>query len=90
MIATAQSVGPDGEVFCVSGRIFCRSNGSGQIRPGPYGDGVFVEDMRILSSLVLTLDGEEPRALGGYPLGSGSARFSARAPTSGASQIRRC
>ncbi len=77
MVATAPSVGPSSDVTCVSGRTFCRSTASGQIRPGPYGDGVFVEDTRILSSLVLTLNGEEPHALGGYPLGPGSARFSA-------------
>jgi hypothetical protein len=35
-----------------------------------------VEDTRILSALVLTLNGEEPHALGGYPLGPGAARFS--------------
>jgi glycogen debranching enzyme len=77
MVAAAQSVGPLGEVTCVSGRTFCLSTASGQIRPGPYGDGVFVEDTRILSALVLTLNGEEPHALGGYPLGPGAARFSA-------------
>jgi glycogen debranching enzyme len=71
-------------VTCVSGRSFCRSAASGQIRPGPYGDGVFVEDTRILSALLLTLDGEEPLALGGYPLGSGTARFSACAHVGGA------
>ena len=77
MAAALQSVGPHGEVTCVSGRTFCVSTASGQIRSGPYGDGVFVEDTRFLSSLVLTLDGEEPHALGGYPLGPGTARFSA-------------
>ncbi len=76
MGAAAQSVGPHGEVTCVNGRTFCLSTASGQIRPGPYGDGVFVEDTRILSALVLTLNGEEPHALGGYPLGMRSARFS--------------
>lgn len=76
MVVAAQSVGPHGEVTCVSGRTFCLSTASGQIRPGPYGDGVFVEDTRILSALVLTLDGAEPHALGGYPLGPGAARFS--------------
>lgn len=76
MSAQAQSLGPHGEVTCVNGRTFCLSTASGQIRPGPYGDGVFVEDTRILSGLVLTLNGEEPHALGGYPLGLGSARFS--------------
>ncbi|MEX2550841.1 MAG: glycogen debranching N-terminal domain-containing protein [Nitriliruptoraceae bacterium] len=72
-----QSVGPQGEVTCVSGRTFCLSTASGQIRPGPYGDGVFVADTRMLSALVLTLNGEEPHALGGYPRGPGAARFSA-------------
>ncbi len=76
MAAITQSIGPHGEVTCVSGRTFCLSTASGQIRPGPYGDGVFVEDTRILSSLVLTLNGDEPHALGGYPLGPGTARFS--------------
>ncbi len=76
MAAPAQSIGPHGEVTCVSGRTFCLSTASGQIRPGPYGDGVFIEDTRILSSLVLTVNGEEPHALGGYPLGPGTARFS--------------
>jgi glycogen debranching enzyme len=84
MVAAAPSVGPDGEVTCVSGRTFCQSTASGQIRPGPYGDGVFVEDTRVLSALVLTLDGEEPHALGGYPLGPGAARFSACAHVGGA------
>ncbi len=84
MVAVAQSVGPHGEVTCVSGRTFCLSTASGQIRPGPYGDGVFVEDTRILSALVLTLNGEEPHALGGYPLGLGAARFSACAHVGGA------
>ncbi len=77
MVVAAQSVGPHGEVTCVSGRTFCLSTASGQIRPGPYGDGVFAEDTRILSALVLTLNGQEPHALGGYPLGPGAARFSA-------------
>jgi glycogen debranching enzyme len=77
MVAEVHPVGPHGEVTCVSGRTFCLSTASGQIRPGPYGDGVFVEDTRILSALVLTLNGEEPHALGGYPLGPGAARFSA-------------
>ena len=67
------------EVVCVSGRTFCLSTASGQIRPGPYGNGVFVEDTRILSALILSVNGEEPRALGGYPLGQGAARFSAGA-----------
>jgi len=77
MVVAVQSIGPQGEVTCVSGRSFCRSSLSGQIRPGPYGDGVFVEDTRMLSALVLTLDGQEPHALGGYPLGPGTANFSA-------------
>lgn len=67
------------EVVCVSGRTFCLSTASGQIRPGPYGNGVFVEDTRVLSALILSVNGEEPRALGGYPLGQGAARFSAGA-----------
>jgi glycogen debranching enzyme len=79
MAAATGSVGPLGEVTCVSGRTFCLSTASGQIRSGPYGDGVFVEDTRILCTLVLTLNGEEPHALGGYPLGPGAARFSAYA-----------
>ena len=83
MVAAAPSVGPHGEVTCVSGRTFCLSTASGQIRPGPYGDGVFVEDTRILSALVLTLDGDEPHALGGYALGPGAARFSACAHVAG-------
>ena len=77
MVTAAHGVGPQGEVTCVNGRTFCRSTASGQIRPGPYGDGVFVEDTRILSALVLTVNGEEPHALGGYALGPGAARFSA-------------
>ena len=76
-MAAAQPLGPQGEVTCVAGRTFCLSTASGQIRPGPYGDGVFVEDTRILSSLVLALDGREPQALGSHPSGPGAARFSA-------------
>jgi glycogen debranching enzyme len=76
MAAALQAVGPHGEVTCVAGQTFCRSTASGQIRPGPYGNGVFIADTRILSALVLTVDGEEPHGLGGYPLGPGAARFS--------------
>lgn len=76
-MATTPPRGPQGAVTCVAGRTFCLSTGSGQVRPGPYGDGVFVEDTRILSSLVLTLDGHEPHALGSHPSGPGAARFSA-------------
>jgi len=76
MVAAEESVGPLGEVICVAGRTFCLSTASGQIRPGPYGDGVFVADTRMLSALVLTLNGREPHTLGGYPLGPGVARFS--------------
>ena len=44
MPGAPQSLGPGGDVTCVAGRTFCRSRVSGQIRPGSYGDGVFVDD----------------------------------------------
>ncbi|MFP4636443.1 MAG: glycogen debranching N-terminal domain-containing protein [Nitriliruptoraceae bacterium] len=76
MVAVSPAVGPLGEVICVTGRSFSLSSASGQIRPG-QDHGVYRDDIRMLSTLVLTLDGVEPHPLGGYPIGSGAARFSA-------------
>jgi glycogen debranching enzyme len=76
-MSMAQPGGWGGDVTCVAGRTFCLSSASGQIRPGLYGDGVFVDDTRVLSTVVLTLNGAEPVALGGHPSGPGAAHFSA-------------
>ncbi len=76
MVAVNPASGPHGEVICVTGRSFCLSGASGQIRPG-FEDGVYRDDTRMLSTMLLTLDGVEPHPLGGYPIGSGAARFSA-------------
>ncbi len=76
MVATGSALGPHGEVVCVTGRNFCLSSASGQIRPG-FEHGVYRDDTRLISTLRLTLDGVEPHPLGGYPIGSGAARFSA-------------
>ncbi|MCC5947819.1 MAG: hypothetical protein JJT89_05120 [Nitriliruptoraceae bacterium] len=67
--------GPIGEVTCVAGRLFCLSATSGQIRLD-YDHGVYLDDTRLLSSLVLRVDGTEPHPLGGYPIGRGGAHFS--------------
>jgi hypothetical protein len=54
----------------------CLSDEDGQIRPGGAG-GVFVEDRRLLSELVLEVDGAEPSPLS-YELGGGAEnRFEA-------------
>ncbi len=76
MVAVNSAPGPHGEVICVTGRSFCHSGSSGQIRPG-FEHGVYRDDTRLISTLLLTLDGVEPHPLGGYPIGAGAARFSA-------------
>ena len=76
MDPVSAGLGPHGEVICVTGRTFCLSSASGQIRPG-HEHGVYRDDTRMLSTLLLTLDGVEPHPLGGYPIGAGAARFSA-------------
>lgn len=75
-MTTYPSLGPMGEVTCVSGQTFCRSGASGQIRPG--GDqGIYIQDTRMVSTLLLRVNGVDPTPLGGYPTGRGAARFSA-------------
>ena len=68
----APSLGPLGEVTCVAGQTFCLSAASGQILPGSD-QGVYIRDTRVLSMLVLRINGAAPTALGGYPLGPGAA-----------------
>jgi glycogen debranching enzyme len=82
MVAPGPSLGPHGEVTCVAGRTFCLSSASGQIRPG-HDHGLYLDDTRTLTTLLVTLDGIEPQPLGGYPLGPGAARFSACASPRG-------
>lgn len=74
-MSSAPSIGPFGEVTCVSGQTFCLSGTSGQIRPGSD-QGIYIRDTRVLSTLLLRIDGSEPQALGSNPLGPGAARFS--------------
>jgi glycogen debranching enzyme len=76
MVTVDAAPGTHRDVVCVTGRTFGLSGGSGQIRPG-RDDGIYRDDTRRLSSLLLTLDGVEPQPLGGHPIGSGAARFSA-------------
>jgi glycogen debranching enzyme len=75
MTRSAPSLGPLGEVTCVSGQTFCLSGHSGQIRPGTD-QGIYMGDTRMLSTLLLRVDGREPQVLNGHPLGPGAARFS--------------
>jgi glycogen debranching enzyme len=76
MAPVGSPMGPHGSVVCVTGRTFCLSGASGQIRSGRE-DGVYRDDTRMLNTMLLTLDGAEPLPLGGYPIGAGGARFSA-------------
>lgn len=76
MVTVDVAQGMHGDVVCVTGRTFGLSGASGQIRPG-RDDGIYRDDTRKLSTVLLTLDGVEPQPLGGYPIGSGAARFSA-------------
>jgi len=76
MAKTAPGTGPLGEITCVEGQTFCISGISGQIRPG--GDeGLYIIDTRVLDTLVLHIDGQEPRVLLGRRVGSATARFTA-------------
>jgi glycogen debranching enzyme len=77
------AAGPLGQVTVVSGTTFCLSGPSGQIRPGGE-HGVYVGDTRMLHTLLLRVDGAEPLALGGNPVGPGGVRFTSCVHVGGA------
>jgi glycogen debranching enzyme len=66
----------------VDGQTFCLSAADGRILPGGN-HGLFIRDTRMLSSLLVRINGEHPTDLGGYPLGPGAARFTACAMANG-------
>jgi glycogen debranching enzyme len=61
------------EVVCVARDSFCLSASSGQVVDGDQG--LFIRDTRVLSRLVLQLNGRAPSALTGTIVGGGAARF---------------
>lgn len=74
MARTTPGSGPLGELTCVEGQTFCISGVSGQVRPG--GDqGLYIIDTRVLSTLLLFIDGLEPQVLLGRRIGANAARF---------------
>lgn len=62
------------EVTCVFSDAFAISGSNGQIKPGRY-QGLYLRDTRVLSGLVLTLEGREPSLLHGRAIGPRAARF---------------
>ncbi|GAB3969018.1 glycogen debranching N-terminal domain-containing protein [Actinoallomurus acanthiterrae] len=61
---------------CVAAPAVWLSPRGGQLTGGA--DGLYVADRRVLSRLVLTLDGAEPEPVGATPLGADGARFTAK------------
>ncbi|MEX0657519.1 MAG: glycogen debranching N-terminal domain-containing protein [Egibacteraceae bacterium] len=74
MARTTPDTGPLGELTFVEGQTFCISGVSGQIRAG--GDqGLYIIDTRVLDSLLLYVDGQEPQVLHGRRIGANAGRF---------------
>jgi glycogen debranching enzyme len=69
--------GPSGTVTLVQGSAFCISAANGDIRPHTP-DGLYFRDVRIVSTLELTINGEAPDALSGTTTDPFSAAFVAR------------
>ncbi|WP_433173001.1 glycogen debranching N-terminal domain-containing protein [Actinoallomurus sp. CA-150999] len=61
---------------CVAAPAIWLSPPGGQLTGGA--DGLYVADRRVLSRLVLTLDGAEPEPVDATPLGADGARFTAK------------
>jgi hypothetical protein len=68
-------------VTCVAAPATWLSGPSGQLRGGA--DGLYVDDRRVLSRLVVTVDGAEPVPVHVRRTGAGSARFTAVLPELG-------
>ncbi|HUH07126.1 MAG TPA: glycogen debranching N-terminal domain-containing protein [Egibacteraceae bacterium] len=68
------TTGPLGEVTCVAADTFCVSGSSGQIRRGSE-QGLFIRDTRILSLLLLRINGTEVQPLLGQRVGASAACF---------------
>ena len=62
------------EVTCVYADAFCISGSNGQIKPGRY-QGLYLRDTRVLSQLMLRVNGTEPPLLHGRAIGPRAARF---------------
>jgi glycogen debranching enzyme len=69
--------GPGGTVTLVQGSAFCISAANGDIRPHTP-DGLYFRDVRIVSTLELTVNGEAPDPLAGTTTDPFSAAFVAR------------
>jgi glycogen debranching enzyme len=69
--------GPGGTVTLVQGSAFCISASNGDIRPHTP-DGLFFRDVRLVSTLELTVNGEVPDCLAGTTTDPFSAAFVAR------------
>lgn len=73
-------------VTCVAAPAVWLSPPSGRMSGGV--DGLYVADRRVLSRLVLTLDGAEPEPAGAEPRGAGEARFTAAAGDLAVERVR--
>lgn len=62
------------EITCVSGDTFCVSGSNGQVKPGRF-QGLYIRDTRVLSQLLLRIDGDEPALLHGRAIGGRASRF---------------
>jgi glycogen debranching enzyme len=69
--------GPGGTVTLVQGSAFCISGAGGDIRPNTP-DGLYFRDVRIVSALELTVNGEPPDALAATATDPFSAAFVGR------------
>lgn len=64
------------QVTLIEAETFCIAGPSGQIRSGGE-QGLYIRDTRVLSTLLLRLDGQEPLPLTGAASSPSAARFSA-------------
>lgn len=74
-------------VICVAAPAMWLSPPDGQVTGGV--DGLYVSDRRVLSRLVVTVDGAEPVPVAASPHGADGARFTAVAGTLAVERVRR-